>query len=195
MEKGQFAKKEFDDARALLYPVKFFESTLKNEIADADKIYYKFIREQPATVATAANAATAPQQPQGDTKPDSLKGIVFKRDKQLQNANAAIEQANEQQRIANAAIEQARIAEDARIEAVKAREVEKMKAEENKKNEKWWKGNSVSDSEFSLRFPGGGRRGKKKSKKMKNAKNKSKSKSKSQSRRQRQKRRRHSRRV
>lgn len=192
MEKGQFAKKEFDDARALLYPVEYAKSTLQDEIAGADDLYYKFIREQPATV---ANAATAPQQPQGDTKPDSLKGIVFKRDKQLQIANAAIEQANEQQRIANAAIEQARIAEDARIEAVKAREVEKMKAEENKKNEKWWKGNSVSDSEFSLRFPGGGRRGKKKSKKMKNAKNKSKSKSKSQSRRQRQKRRRHSRRV
>jgi hypothetical protein len=165
---------------------------LQDEIKDADKIYYKFKQEQKA-----ATAANAPQQPQGDTKPedlDLLKGIVFKRDKQRQIANAAIEQANEQQRIANAAIEQARIAEDARIEAVKAREVEKMKAEEAKRNETWW-GARTGFSEFSLGNSGGGRRGKKKSKRMKNAKNKSKLKSKSQSRRQRQKRRRHSRRV
>ena len=52
MEKSrQLAKKEFDDARALLYPVKVFESTLQDEIADADKIYSDFLQKQKAATA------------------------------------------------------------------------------------------------------------------------------------------------
>ncbi len=120
--------------------------------------------------------------------------------KRSQIIKREIEEARIAEEAARNAAEAARIAEAdaARIAAVKARIKAEMQAEENERNEKWWKGNSVSDSEFSLRFPGGGRRENRKSKriiKMKNAKNKSKSKSKSQSRRQRQKRRRHSRRV
>ena len=194
------ARADEQKVRASFHPYEIHKSTLEDEIKGADELYYNFIIEQQQQQ---QKASTAPQQQKGDTKPEGLRGVVFKRDKleQIEAEQKRIE--NEQERIRNAAIEQAQIeanailaAEAARIAAVKEGIAAEMRGEEDEKTEKWWKGNSVSDSEFSLRFPGGGRRGKKKSKRMikiKNAKNKSKSKSKS--RRQRQKRRRHSRRV
>lgn len=199
MDASQLAKAKKDEEariRASFYPAKNFKSTLEDDIIDADRLYNDFKNEQEQKASTAANAQ---QQQQGDTKPEGLRGVVFKRDEQERFANERKRIANEQERIANAAIEQAQIEANARIAAEEARIAAEMKAKEDEETKKWWDGRTgftKEGTEFSLGTQGGGRNGKKKSKRMikiKNAKNKSKSKS--QSRRQRQKRRRHSRRV
>ena len=190
-------RKEEEEARASFYPkAETHKSTLEAEIKGADELYYKFVKEQKQ------KASTAPQQQKGDTKPEGLKGVLFKRDEQERIENERKRIADEQERNANAAIEQAQIeanailaAEAARIAAEEARIAAEMKAKEDEETKNWW-GARLDWTGIPLGNQGGGKNGKKKSKRMikiKNAKNKSKSKS--QSRRQRQKRRRHSRRV
>jgi hypothetical protein len=64
--------------RESFYPSETHKSTLEDEIKGADELYYKFINEQEQKASTAANAQQ--QQQQGDTKPEGLRGVIFKRD-------------------------------------------------------------------------------------------------------------------